>query len=283
MLDITLIYKGGLSDNSEIDLYDVSRALLGFQRSLALSAHLVLNGEIITQAPSLKGVQILSTTPVKGSWEITATVIAGIFAAGTAPKDTPFGHLIYSVYDYIVHEITGHHVDFNKSIGQLVKGRQEASALTEAKLDSLIEKTENAVIDMHRPIIGSKTAKEANLVARLGRKSLSVGRGLDALTYQYAAYTRETEGAIVIRGMISSYNTNTFKGRIFVFDEGRPISFELDENARSSTILALITDSLRMSALQRFLSSGSVELLVKRHESSTGRLKYLKVYDVRAG
>lgn len=252
MLDVTLSYTGGLADNSEIDLYDVSRALLGFQRSLALTAHLVLNGEIITQAPSLKGVQILSTTPVQGSWKITATIIAGIWAAGTAPKDTPLGHLIYSAYDYVVHEITGYHVNYEKSIGQLLEENEEAKALTEPKLDSLIEKTENAIIDMHRPIVGSKTAVNANLVARVGPKSFDIGRGFDINTYEYAAYTREQEEKIYVRGMVSSYNTNTFKGRVFLLDEGRPVSFELSEGARSSSALDLITSSLRMSALDRF-------------------------------
>ena len=53
--NISLSYSGLLADRSEIDFYDVSQALVGFQLSLALTTHLILNDEIIVQAPSLKG------------------------------------------------------------------------------------------------------------------------------------------------------------------------------------------------------------------------------------
>lgn len=54
MTDIKLKFEGNLSDNHVLDFYDAARAMMGFQRSLALTTHLVVNGEIITQAPSLK-------------------------------------------------------------------------------------------------------------------------------------------------------------------------------------------------------------------------------------
>jgi hypothetical protein len=75
LLELTLAYAGSEADNSEIDLYDVAQALIGFQRSLALTTHLVLNDEIITQAPFLKGARILAAPPEEGSWKITALVM----------------------------------------------------------------------------------------------------------------------------------------------------------------------------------------------------------------
>ena len=50
MATFTLSYVGSEASHAEIDFYDVARAMLGFQRSLALTVHLVQNGEIITQA-----------------------------------------------------------------------------------------------------------------------------------------------------------------------------------------------------------------------------------------
>ena len=55
-----LSYEGNESDRQQIDLYDVSQALIGFQRSIALTTHLVINREVITQAPFLKGARILA-------------------------------------------------------------------------------------------------------------------------------------------------------------------------------------------------------------------------------
>ena len=101
MTDIKLKFEGNIADNHVLEFYDAARAMSGFQRSLALTTHLVLNGEIITQAPALKNAEILISTPSPGSWEIIATVIGAAWVAGTASKDTPLGHMLHSVYDYV--------------------------------------------------------------------------------------------------------------------------------------------------------------------------------------
>jgi hypothetical protein len=89
-----LSYLGADSDDHEIDLYDVSQALVGFQRSLAITTHLILNGEIITQAPALKGAKIFAFPSEEGSWKIKAGVLAiGAYHVTTAQNNTPLGHL----------------------------------------------------------------------------------------------------------------------------------------------------------------------------------------------
>lgn len=70
ILNITLTYTGRAANRNEIDLYDVGQALVGFQRSLALTTHLVLNDEIITQAPALKGAQIIALPAEEGNSRI---------------------------------------------------------------------------------------------------------------------------------------------------------------------------------------------------------------------
>ncbi len=120
-MDVLLKYEGKLADDHELDFYDAARALAGFQRSLALTTHLVLNGEIITQAPSLKNARIIVTTPQPWSWEVIASIIGGAWVLGTATKDSPLGHLLYSVYDYVVSQALGFPVDYNKSLYQQYK------------------------------------------------------------------------------------------------------------------------------------------------------------------
>jgi hypothetical protein len=131
--NISLSYSGLLADRSEIDFYDVSQALVGFQRSLALTTHLILNDEIIVQAPSLKGAQILAFPTEQGSWKFAAAIItAGTIAyqLGTAPRDTPLGHLVSSAYDYVISESLGFHVDYTKTIGQQYEEMQKAKKIT---------------------------------------------------------------------------------------------------------------------------------------------------------
>lgn len=74
-IQFTLSYQGARSDSHEIDLYDVSQALIGLQRSLALTTHLILNKEIITQSPALKGAYIYALPPEEGSWKLTAAIV----------------------------------------------------------------------------------------------------------------------------------------------------------------------------------------------------------------
>src|SRR2546428_7773280 len=111
-IEITLSFSGSRADQNEINFYDVSQALIGFERSLALTTHLILNGKIITQAPALKGAEIIAFPPTEGSWKLSAAVLVaatGAYHLGTAPKDTPIGHLIRSGYDYVISEALGFH------------------------------------------------------------------------------------------------------------------------------------------------------------------------------
>ena len=54
MIGFTLSFEGNDADNSELEFYDAVQAMLGFQRPLAITIHLIVNGEVIIQAPGLK-------------------------------------------------------------------------------------------------------------------------------------------------------------------------------------------------------------------------------------
>jgi hypothetical protein len=285
IVNFTLSYTGGASDDHQIDFYDVSQALIGFQRSLALTTHLVLNDEVITQAPSLKGAKIFAVPPEEGSWKITAAVVAGIYTMGTAPMDSPIGHLVASAYDYVVSETLGFHVDFDKTLGQQYEELQSAGerairVLPESRFDSIIEKCEVAIRDMHRPIVQSETAVEASIFSQVGRHTSKLRQNLNFETYEHIAYTREEERPQTFVGRVSSYNINTYKGRVYLRNEGRPVPFELGELARDPRSVSLITNSLVSNARDRMSGEGEVSLEAYRRVSKSGKLKGLFVVDV---
>ena len=278
MVSISLSYSGALSDNNVIDMYDAARGLSGFHRSLALTTHLVLNGEIITQAPSLRGAQIITTTPEEGSWKVTAVVLAGIWAVASVSKDSVPGHLLFSAYDYVISSTLGFHVDFDKSLGEQYEEKLSKNKITAEKMDSLIEKIEPSVAEIHRPIVASKTANKAELISHddMGKRE-KIGPDMSYLTYDYISKTVREKDERTLEGEISSFNINTYKGRIFVFDEQRPIPFELEDDARGVENLILITNSLRSNAARRFDRNSGVRLIARRLLSSTGRLKAIVV------
>jgi hypothetical protein len=284
-LEITLSFSGRSADDNIVDLYDVSQALIGFERSFALTTHLVLNDEVITQAPSLDGAQILARPSNRGSWELTAilALAAGtIYKLGTAPKDTPIGHLVRSAYDYVLTQTLGIHVDYEKTLGQQIRvARAEdrnIKLLSQARFDSVVEKCDTAVREMHRPIYKSETANSARLIAKIGDEQTQIGPTLTLETYEYIAYTVRSTDTVELIGQISSYNINTYKGRVYVATYGRPIPFELSENARDRQTVALITRSLDENA--QGSNRGGISFIAFENHSRSGRLKSLFIVEV---
>lgn len=290
-VQFALSYEGGEADEQAIDFYDIAQALIGFERSLALTTHLVLNGEIITQAPSLKGASIFAHPPEDGSWKINAGILIAGTAAyhiATAPNNTPLGHLVYSAYDYVISESLGFHVDYNKSLGELYEEYKEKQIalpkIRESQLDSVIEKCTTALTEMHRPIYKNKTALEARISARVGAKSMHLSSTFSMDSFQYIIEEYEDSEVKSICGFVSSYNANTFKGRIYVPGEDRPIAFVLMERARDEGSIKLIVESLSANALRGYESS-QVEICCRVQPVTTksGHLKKYKILDVSRG
>jgi hypothetical protein len=281
MAVFTLNYTGGSASEAELEFYDASRALIAFQRSLALTTHLVMNGEIITQAPSLKNAKIMVRPPREGSWEVAATIIFSIVAGmAVAPKDSVAGHLARSIYDYALKSLLGIDVDFEKTIRSQVQQLPGNVEITEAKLDSLAEKIEPAVIDLHRPIVWSGSAMQARIQFG-GDKEETVGPRLNSETYEYVTRTIEVKSPETFLGVISSYNSNTYRGRAFLPELQRPIPFELSPEARSKSFVKQVTESLSINATDRSNVSAQINLRAFRRESAKGRLKALWVIDVQ--
>lgn len=279
MIGVELRFQGSASDDGLLDFYDAARALAGFQRSLALTTHLVLNGEIITQAPALSGAQILIPAMEQGSWKSKAWIAIGAtFTLGSVGKDSPVGQIVTSVYDYALSETMGFHVDYEKTLQQQYHEHLEGKKITAEKIDSLVEKIEPSVADMHRPIVISGTATRADL--RSGFNKL--GPDLSMLTYDYVKQSIVSDSEDEFIGYVSSYNINTFKGRIFCVSEGRPIPFELSYEARLTSIVGLLTRSQHLNGQKRFDPSAAVKIKAFKLTSSSGRLKRLYVTSVQS-
>ncbi|WP_374633142.1 hypothetical protein [Ferrovibrio sp.] len=287
-LHFNLIYDGLTAHDHAIDMYDAAQALLGFQRSLAITTHLVLNGTVITQAPSLTGAKILSLPIEEGSWKVVAAIVGGIWAAGQAPKDTALGHLMASAYDYVVSETLGFNIDFEQTLKKQYDEFQKnkpvnsisVPRLEQSKFDAVIEKCETSMREIHRPIIWSKTAKSGKITLDTGAPQPKVMIPLNRETYNYISATDTSKKAFDFEGYVSSYSINTLKGRIYITSENRPIPFELAESARGALDVIQIVDSLRANASDRFKSKGKIRGKAYKKKSPSGRLKGLLVTEI---
>lgn len=284
----SLSFEGGNADYHQLDFYDAAEALIGFQRSLAITTHLVLNGDVITQAPALKNARILIRAPEAGSWKVSAMIVAGATAISqinAVPKESPLGNMIYSAYDYVISETLGFHVDYSKTLGvqyeEYRRAHPEAPKLDESRLDSVIEKCEHAVRQMHRPIVNSNTAEKA-LITLASRRAIEPIPALSPETYEYMNYTATSDRPIQVKGRISSYNINTFKGRIFCFARNRPIAFTLYESARTRKAIAMITKSLTANAESPLSGIGDLTLTAFVETSRSGTVKRYQVLSIDA-
>lgn len=290
-VSLTLSFDGGLATNHEIDFYDVAQALIGFQRSLALTTHLILNDKVITHAPALKGAKLIAIPPEDGSWKFPTKLVLASTAAyqlSTAPINTPLGNLISSAYDYVISESLGFHVDYNSTLGQQyekIKEKQpekKIPVLDQSRFDSLIEKCDLAVKQMHRPIVESETASQAQLIFKHGRTEKPVGPPLDKNTYDYIHHTNLAETEEQIIGFISSYSANTLRGRIYVEAYNRPIPFEQIGDSKDGMSIIRIAENMSINTKARF-KKGEYQYIrfsVLRVTSRSGQLKKFLVVRV---
>lgn len=294
VLRMRLRFAGNDADRHELDLYDSAHALLGLQRTVALTTHLVLHGEIITQAPSLRDARVMASPPRPGSWE---TELA-IFVAGTgfgglvvstlsASKDSPLGYFIFSLMDWVVHTATGEHPDFERTVLQnyedwrLRRGPDDIELPlpepTETKALSLVEKVEPAITSIHRPVVKSKSAEVGRVVAMVRGGERVVGQELTQDTYDYVRDTITSDLPEFNRGRVSSYNANTFHGRMFIESAVRPIPFDLAEDARSPASISLILSSLDEYAQNAEGAGGFILVTAFVRRSRNGRLKGMTI------
>lgn len=280
-LTFVLSFEGGDASDHRLDFYDAAVALLGFQRSLAITSHYVLNDKVITQAPSLSGARIMVAPPFEGSWRMKADVEPQQPSATTAESyGAPTEEALSATYDYVVGRTLGFQTDFDSDVGPLIEairppGRSDSKP-TSGRLDAVIEKCEVGIKDMHRPIVQSQSADTAKIISSVKPRS-SFRYSLSQQTYQHIL-----EGLPDLRqrdfvGKVSSYNLNTYRGRIFLPNERRPVPFELREAARTPSTISAILQSMSANHNSSREEAGMLRFRAVPYETRTGRLRSLEL------
>lgn len=203
----------------------------------------------------------------------------------TAPQDTPLGHLVYSAYDYVVSASLGFSVDYSRSLGKVYREIREKDpsvpVIDEERYDSLIEKCETSFKNMHRPIVKSESSLRAKIFADIGIGTYLRIPELNKKTYDYINYSIEGDNFVKFTGAISSYNINTYSGRIFIPDLQRTISFKLGKQAIWPSNISIVADSLSRNASQSLRYIRDIEIEAIPFYSRSERIKYLIIVDLK--
>ena len=176
----------------------------------------------------------------------------------------------------------GFHVDFDRTLGaQYEEARREGLEVldvTPERVDSLIEKSETAIKMIHRPIVESHTANKAEIIRNVRGHQKLIGRPLDLQTYGHMQILERSRLAS-FSGRVSSYNLNTFRGRIYIEDNQRPIPFELSNEARDGQSVGVIARSLARNA-DSWARDSDIDFRAIKILTRTGRVKSLIIKEV---
>ncbi|PLY07026.1 MAG: hypothetical protein C0625_07475 [Arcobacter sp.] len=255
LLTFEVSYNGSLTENHRIDLYDVSRSIMGFHRSLAITTHLLLNEKIITKSTSLKNAHIYALPHEEGSWKMKIVIALGstIGAGLLAPQNSALGHMVFSAYDYVISESLGVHVDYNKSLGKLYEENKikNIPIIHQHQLDMVIDKCNNSIIDMHRPIYKSESADKTIIKGFLNDKEMKFSSELSIDSFTYLNEEVVLENVVSITGIITSFSATNYSGRIELPEIDRPIPFRLDREVKTDKNFEKLIESLKNKVLKK--------------------------------
>lgn len=271
IIEFEVSYNGSTSDNHQIDLYDVSRAMMGFHRSFAITSQMMLHNELIHKSTSLKNAHIYTFPQEEGSWQMKFALFAALTSPFTLPNNTVIGHLGYSLYDYVISESLGVHVDFNKTIGKIYEENTSLPRVEQHQLDDVVHKCTGSIIDMHRPISHSSTANNTIIRAIQNEKKIPLSTELTLDTYNYIEEEILSENEFTVTGTVSGISASTFSGRIEVSGIDRPVPFVLDKSVKNDSSFVNLLESLR--AKLNGSNSIKVTMDVQPIQNRTGRLK----------
>jgi hypothetical protein len=283
--NLSLEFSGKLAEGNTLDLYDAAQAMLGLHRSLAITTHFILHGEVITQATALKDASILCPAPEAGSWVSKAVVLGWttmaasvMYKVSTAPENTSLGHIVMSAYDYVLRSTTGQKLDYEKSIFEMIEeGKRQkmvAPSVTVERFESVAEKCESSLLALHRPFTHSGTATSCKIT----HGGFGGEVDLDHTSYDFLTTDRPEEDSSIVTGSISSYNLNTYKGRIYISELQRTVPFELLEGSRSVKTVQLLIASMERNNQRQGVDD--IRFICFKINTKTGTLK--KVFALTA-
>ncbi|WP_343619159.1 hypothetical protein [Ralstonia sp.] len=248
-------FEKGIADENRLGLYDASVSLNGIARSLAITTHALVNGEIRTHGESAHGAKFFLLPSRKGSFIVDAAIWIGA-AIGSG--------VVYDFIKYGFQEAAG--------IGDDAEERSRAlQKRIEPTIGELPATLESALSDVHRPI-----RQDNEMTIKVTRPRGEVLITFDSSTASYL----EPHVAVVdepIVGNVTRYNTLSKWGKFYDRKQGRVISFFLQPTV-SEYERSLITWSLHENNLNH---QGTLSLTATAVVTSNDRIKRYNVSAVQ--
>jgi hypothetical protein len=266
-IDFKISYDGGSAAEGLIDIYNAGVSAKGLSRCLAITVHAFANdGQIRTRAERAVGAKIYLSAPRHGSFE---EVVKIVFSDSTVNEIgiSVIGAAFYDFLKWTWCAALGN-FDAKPSTPHVRK----LSERQEPFIGEIATVLETPMQELHRPIEGDREIKIYVVRPRIG-----ILVTMDTDTLEYVSTQSEAEKAENVRGNVTKYNILSGFGRFYSDDEGRTISFDLEQDVTSEE-KRLLTWSMDQRSLDK---DGKIYIDVSEILNARGDLKRYKVSAVR--
>jgi hypothetical protein len=275
-MEIIAKFEGGAADNHRLPAYEAAQSLVGISRTFVLTSHFIVTGEVRKRTPYDERLGVFLRPLEEGSVEAVFDFVP--LVAGLVPFALDLGQaitnsIIYDTLKYVWRRGTGGDVDID------TRELANFDERNPGHLDALVEAVEPALKSAHESVGNGATIINIingdNNVVQLNARSKE--------------YTRNTQLLEHFENMdvsVASLNVNTRAGRVFFFDLGRTVFFQVDKAAPPATLgtLSLGLNSYAENR-QRFGNNRIPENIItttnitfRRAVAPDGRTKSIRIY-----
>lgn len=262
-LTFNIKFDAGSSQFDGLNMYYGADALSGFAEALSVTTHAILNNNVVTQTPAVKGFKLDFKEAHDGSYVQKVTME---FTDADAVRVIKF----LGTKGFI--ELLNFHLASPLGLNPRIESAAAKGWLRTSMDDSekLLDRLVGPLKKIHHPVYGQgyKVVLYKSRTAMLG---------FNELTFDYLTGSTVEQSVEVIEAAVSRFNARTFTGRIIEAEDADSVSFSPLKAGLVKHSRVLLANSLKNLTEGRFTKVG---LEVRRVLSRDGRTKHLIVQSV---
>lgn len=262
--ELTAKFQGGLAEQHRLPAYEASKSLYGVSRSLLITLNYLSEGRVRRRDFSPQAFHLNFVTHRPGSFETLYEIVANtdLMAITASLGAGVAGNFL---------------TDFIRSIFKRCVGQEAEASIEELETKgSLNAGDTGALVDAIEPAM-----REAHTAINHGAGQIIVISGsnnivsLNDKTKKYVWSSIADDGIKTKLFSVAVYNANQRTGRVFDFELGKTIPYEISKDADRESISAILSsissyafrklgDDLRSSVALKYRSISSVDGRTKR-------------------
>ena len=256
-------FDTGVSDFDGLNMYYGADALSGFAEALAITTHAIVNNNVVTQTPAVKGFKLDFKEAHDGSY---IQKVSLEFTDAEAVRVV--NHIGARGFIELLTFHLASPLGLNPRIESAAAKRWHRSSMDDS--EKLLDRLEGPLKRIHHPVYGQ--GYKVTLY-----KSRTTMLPFNEATFDYLTGSTVSEQVETIEAAVSRFNARTFTGRIIEEEDSDSISFSPLKAGLVRPSRVILVNSLKDLTEGRFTKVG---LEVRRVLSRDGRTKHLIVQSV---